>query len=1538
MAGIGSKIYPSDKNFMPFGGQDFSMQSQFNTGGGTNSRMTMKRDELDEKRAKTQERLTLEDVRFSDMRKKVPLLGRVPQSKMMASNVDESFEQLKEEHITFIKQNFKQLECQKFVPAPNQHKIEKTGVLKCHCGEVLKSHIPHEYNVSPHPSKRKVTSYRYDNLIPSDWKPYIDPNNLGSKPPEKFPIVEWKADQAIQEKNTTSFGKIKFTGMEQVGGMKPAKYLRLTDKEQPDSVGLAIKLMKDHWRIMEPNTPSLIISVVGGAKNFKLNGKMRETFQSGLIKASQTTNAWLITSGFNMGVMKEVGLAVREGQSFEWYKDRFAHGLRCIGIAPWGYVKGRHVLTDHNMNVEGKFDKIAEYLTSNVIEHAKPVPLNSDHTHFIFVDDGYRNLYRGVAKFRARFEKKLSDPIEKGGEGIPVVLIVVEGGRDAIEDAKTSLGQHIPVILCEGTGRAADILVYAYTNPDKGHKIRRSIKKAYFELKPAEKDDPKAKQKAEEGINKVFESVMSCIARKNMISIFHINKNEELDNEILKILLKAKAGEVTEKQRLERLKLALKWDRADIAQEEIFREDALWSRGSFDETMETAILSDNVKFVQIILNQGVVMREFLTSKRLLKLYDLALNEIDINNMPLKKLMIKLGMGENKEMTMQKLSAIVVSLMDKFHYDMEEEEDNDDNDIDIENERNKNEHKHFKYPYKQLLIWSALLLRQQMANFALKMGGEPVTSTVAASRIHFSLAKCIHRNELSVKNKVLAYKEEFDELASVVLDECHSRDPTKAMMIAERRSPTWSNMTSMQMAASADNQTFLASVVCQNSISSTWKRGIGSSWQKVFLVSLFPFLAATPFLDIDKLGDNRMSPTHKFLTFLTSPIAKFTYHSLMYLVFLGLFTYFVLVEFRLAHVTPIEVVCIVWISTFIIDNAYTCLAFPSPTLKCTIRDWFGLLKFLDIGNCVLAIIAFMCHLEGTYADEAKSIFCVNAVVFYIRVLEVYTVNSRLGPKMVMIKKMILELVMFILVLTIFLVAYGVVSQGLMFRQRQSDWRILTDVIYFPYWQFYGELFLDEIEEDENCIIQVVYNMTNSTGMADMYNMTNSTGMADMDNYTDPITWINITAGVPDETYCRKHHWLVPVFLAAYLMIGNVLLLNLLIAIFSNVFQEVEVNSNRIWKYQMYLLVMEFDTKAALVPPLSIFIHIYLIVKWIFRHSCCRKAKGRQYGSRHLEYLQLFEKEQLSNYLRKKKADAKSSTEISNLSMQKRIDELYKMIKEEFLDDEQATVNRETSKAGFESLYRPNTAGEATLHRQISKKGSIKETVPTDKEEEDKREKKPRKKKKKKAKDDEVKLLKAKDNEDMLFKAKDDKDKLFKTKDDDDKLFKAKNDKDKLFKADDDEDKLFTSRDDGEKLLKAKDDEDKLLNIDKDIQKPEAEKKVADLLEDNQSDEQYAMAPSLLPISPRRKSPTKNWTMDSDSDDEKPSRSQRMNIQHDSDDNSDLNNFNKAKKKRRSRRSRSQPQDSFSEEEMKFRGSKIRQKLRKKRSRQNDSDSN
>ena len=57
---------------------------------------------------------------------------------------------------------------------------------------------------------------------------------------------------------------------------------------------------------------------------------------------------------------------------------------------------------------QGKFN--ANFRTSNVILHNDAVPLNPDHTHFIFVDDGYRIRYGGVAGIRARFEQKISQP------------------------------------------------------------------------------------------------------------------------------------------------------------------------------------------------------------------------------------------------------------------------------------------------------------------------------------------------------------------------------------------------------------------------------------------------------------------------------------------------------------------------------------------------------------------------------------------------------------------------------------------------------------------------------------------------------------------------------------------------------------------------------------------------------------------------------------------------------------------------------------------------------------------------------------------------------------------------------------------------------------------------------------------------------------------------------------------------------------------------------------------------------------------------
>ena len=47
-----------------------------------------------------------------------------------------------------------------------------------------------------------------------------------------------------------------------------------------------LELMTNVWRLDKPN---LLISVTGGAKNFKMSKRLKETFRRGLMKTALTT-------------------------------------------------------------------------------------------------------------------------------------------------------------------------------------------------------------------------------------------------------------------------------------------------------------------------------------------------------------------------------------------------------------------------------------------------------------------------------------------------------------------------------------------------------------------------------------------------------------------------------------------------------------------------------------------------------------------------------------------------------------------------------------------------------------------------------------------------------------------------------------------------------------------------------------------------------------------------------------------------------------------------------------------------------------------------------------------------------------------------------------------------------------------------------------------------------------------------------------------------------------------------------------------------
>ncbi|XP_068691807.1 transient receptor potential cation channel subfamily M member-like 2 [Montipora foliosa] len=264
---------------------------------------------------------------------------------------------------------------------------------------------------------------------------------------------EWETSKHSVCKPTNAYGELEFQG---AGQVSRAKYIRVSDDTDPE---MALQLLSNEWKL---NFPKLLISVTGGAKNFVLHSKLKQVLRQGLRKAAQTTGAWIFTGGTNTGVMRHVGEAVR-GQTVMSHGAQLRENtqqVHLIGIATWGIV-------DHREQLVCNQDVVPYQMTSSMMSQG--ACLDNNHTHFILVDDGRINRYGGEISFRASLENCISrKQMEKSCDrsyGVPVVLLVLEGGPNTIRTVLESVTRTpaVPVVVAEGSGRAADVLAYAHS-------------------------------------------------------------------------------------------------------------------------------------------------------------------------------------------------------------------------------------------------------------------------------------------------------------------------------------------------------------------------------------------------------------------------------------------------------------------------------------------------------------------------------------------------------------------------------------------------------------------------------------------------------------------------------------------------------------------------------------------------------------------------------------------------------------------------------------------------------------------------------------------------------------------------------------------------------------------------------------------------------------------------------------------------------------------------------------------------------------------
>uniref|UniRef100_A0A672NVL3 non-specific serine/threonine protein kinase n=1 Tax=Sinocyclocheilus grahami TaxID=75366 RepID=A0A672NVL3_SINGR len=988
-------------------------------------------------------------------------------------------------------------------------------------------------------------------------------------------LEQWSVEKHTEESPTDAYGVINFQGGSH---SYRAKYVRLSYDSRPEAI---LRLMLKEWQM---ELPKIVISVHGGIQNFDLHPRIKQVVGKGLIKAAVTTGAWILTGGVNTGVAKHVGDALKEHMS------RSARKICTVGIAPWGVIENRNDLIGR--------DVVAPYQTL-LNPLSKLNVLNNFHSHFVLVDNGTVGKYGAEVKLRRELEKhiNLQRIHARIGQGVPVVALIFEGGPNVILTVLEYLQESppVPVVVCEGTGRAADILAYVHKHT---HTQRYTHTDRHTETHTRTMIYRHTLQ-----VPSVFDHrVCVCVFQ---ITVFPVGSedHQDIDVAILKALLKG-----TNASAFDQLVLTLAWDRVDIAKDHVFVYGQQLLVGSLEQAMLDALVMDRVEFVKLLIENGVSMHRFLTITRLEELYNTKQTPTNPTLYHLVRDVKQGNLPPNYKITLIDVGLVIEYLMggtyrcnytrkrfriiyNNLHGNSRVNQPSSSHEsFSIQaDKKEKTRHNHFintaqpyksrqqkkkskeevgfiddpetrrfPYPFNELLVWAVLMKRQKMSLFFWQHGEESMAKALVACKLLRSMGYEAKKSDVvdDTSEELKEYSNEFGTLAVDLLEQSFRQDETMAMKLLTYELKNWSNSTCLKLAVSSRLRPFVAHTCTQMLLSDMWMGRLNmrkNSWYKVILSILVP--PAILLLEYKTKAEMSHIPqsqdAHQSMEdsehYLQNPD---DIQMLFYIGFLMLYSYVVLVRME-PFPSPQEWVVILCIFTLAVEKIREMFMSEGGKISQKIKVWFS--DYFNVSD-FLALLMFFVGFglrfgSGSVFIAGRTVYCLNIIFWYVRLLDILEVNQQAGPYVMMIGKMVANMFYIVVIMAVVLLSFGVPRKAILYPNEDPSWSLAKDVVFQPYWMMYGEVYAYEIDGKH------------LTGV-----------------------------------------WLTPVLQAIYLFVQYILMVNLLIAFFNNVYMQVKSISNLVWKYQRYHFVMAYHDKPVLPPPLILLSHATSVLS-----SICRKRK-------------------------------------------------------------------------------------------------------------------------------------------------------------------------------------------------------------------------------------------------------------------------------------------------------------------------------------------
>ncbi|VDO59149.1 unnamed protein product [Schistosoma margrebowiei] len=514
-------------------------------------------------------------------------------------------------------------------------------------------------------------------------------------------------------------------------------------------------------------------------------------------------------------------------------------------------------------------------------------------------------------------------------------------------------------------------------------------------------------------VDSAIKMIEFIVQNDKLITTFDMNHSNDLDLAILYSLIKTSSN--LDKQ----LELAFTWKRSDIARDIIFQQGNQFDQVTLEYFMLEALKKDELEFVKIFLYNGVSMKTFLTVDRLSILYN---NSLSTN------------IDKNENGTPNKM----LGSFDNYLY-----------------ETDKNFRSYyfcfnmmgiFQFLKKQffvfgeLFIWAVLHQRQEMALYFWELSENGLILALIGCCLYSNMIKSLPSYDTEARTLYESY-----ELTLNLLD---------------RQTYIWGSFNCLRLAAQSLRRKFISSTACQDSLYRAWRGGVHTNAFVILATLIFPFLL---FFDCLFRWDNRHTITNESQNLVDSnssydPDIKNKRNNSTDSC-CGLISKCKKIKSR------IQIFYNAPRTKFIFNAVIVCAKYfrsVGRTLLATTycgREQTGRrhqAEALEVDRTHIEESTELRHKTSTHMESSRP----KEERKTKEHITLYSHHPRLGPKLVMVRSMLIELQMFIFILVVVLVSYGVSQQVLLYPYRANfSWRTLRDIFYYPYWNLYGEIMLE-----------------------------------------------------------------------------------------------------------------------------------------------------------------------------------------------------------------------------------------------------------------------------------------------------------------------------------------------------------------------------------------------------------------------------------------------------------------------------------------------